>query len=276
MLALAAPPGAAYPAPPAVSSSSLSSIPSRVPGSVAGPSTVSTQPVGQLPPMVPTGISVPVTAGAATSTENTDAEAQRAAEMEQRAAAAEAEMQRLLQEEIRTLAQRDREVRAHEQAHLAVGGQYAGPVSYDYQRGPDGRLYAIGGSVAIDIAPVPNDPDATLQKMQQVQRAALAPAEPSAQDLAVAAQAAQQAAEARAELAQERLAEDDDEVAASAAPLGSEPAANEDDSADIGVTFTAPATEGTVDPAVRNSAAMASYQSTEQNANLSSLLDLRA
>lgn len=276
MLAIAAPPGAAYPTPSVASSSSLPSIPSRVPNPVASANPVSVQPVDRLQPMAPSGLRVPVAAGAAVSSDESDAEAQRAAELEQRAAAAEAEMQRLLQEEIRALAQRDREVRAHEQAHLAVGGQYAGPVSYDYQRGPDGRQYAVGGSVAIDISPIPNDPDATLQKMQQVQRAALAPAEPSAQDLAVAAQAAQQATEARAELAQERLTEDEDEVTASARPLDSEQAAREDDSEDIGVTFTAPATERAVDPAVRNSAAMASYQSTEQNANLSSLLDMRA
>ncbi len=229
--------------------------------------------------MAPSGISVPVIASEAVSSDDTDPEAQRAAELEQRAAAAEAEMQRLLQEEIRTLAQRDREVRAHEQAHLAVGGQYAGPVSYDYQRGPDGRLYAVGGSVAIDISPVPNDPDATLQKMQQVQRAALAPAEPSAQDLAVAAQAAQQAATARAEQAQERLAEDEGDGTVSADPLGNLAETIEDDGPDIEAVFNTSAADGpdtVIDPDLFNRAAMASYQSIEQNANLSSLLDLRA
>lgn len=108
-----------------------------------------------------------------------------------------------MQTELRELASRDREVRTHEQAHKAVGGQYAGAISYSYERGPDGRLYAVGGSVSIDTAPIPGDPQATLQKLQQVQRAALAPAQPSAQDLAVAAQAAQAMAAARAELASE-------------------------------------------------------------------------
>jgi hypothetical protein len=84
---------------------------------------------------------------------------------------------------------------------MAVGGQYAGGVSYDYSRGPDGRLYAIGGSVSIDTSPVAGDPLATVDKMQQVQRAALAPAEPSGADLAIAAQAAQLIAQARAEIA---------------------------------------------------------------------------
>jgi septal ring factor EnvC (AmiA/AmiB activator) len=54
---------------------------------------------------------------------------------------------------------------------------------------------------------VPNDPEATLRKMEVVLRAALAPVEPSAQDLRVAAQAQAQAAQARVELAELRRAE---------------------------------------------------------------------
>ena len=119
----------------------------------------------------------------------------------QELAGKEAQLELVEQAEIRELATRDREVRAHEQAHMAVGGQYAGGVSYDYSRGPDGRLYATGGSVSIDISPVAGDPAATISKMQQVQRAALAPAEPSGQDRVVAAQAAQLIAQARSEIA---------------------------------------------------------------------------
>lgn len=119
------------------------------------------------------------------------------------------ETQQLRQEqlEITELASRDREVRAHEQAHAAVGGAYAGAPTYTYSRGPDGKRYAIGGEVSIDSSPIPNDPEVTLRKMELVQRAALAPAEPSAQDRRVAAQAAAQATQARAELAQLRREE---------------------------------------------------------------------
>lgn len=85
-----------------------------------------------------------------------------------------------------------------------MGGQLAGSPSYSFQRGPDGVRYAVGGEVPIDVSKVPGDPQATLEKMQLVQRAALAPAEPSSQDRRVAALAAQQAAEARAELSSER------------------------------------------------------------------------
>ncbi len=109
--------------------------------------------------------------------------------------------QRAEQLEIAQLASRDREVRAHEQAHAAVGGSYAGAPSYTYSRGPDGQRYAVGGEVSIDSSAVSNDPQATLRKMEVVVRAALAPAEPSAQDRSVAAQAQAQMAQARVELA---------------------------------------------------------------------------
>jgi hypothetical protein len=104
------------------------------------------------------------------------------------------------------LSQRDSMVRAHEQAHSSVGGQYAGSAQYSYQRGPDGVNYAVGGEVSIDVGAISGDPQATLAKMQIVQRAALAPAEPSSQDRRVAALASQQASQARAEIVSESRA----------------------------------------------------------------------
>lgn len=106
------------------------------------------------------------------------------------------------QQVVKDLKERDAEVRAHEQAHAAVGGQYAGSPQYDYQTGPDGRRYAVGGQVSIDIS-AESDPQATIQKMQIVRRAAMAPAEPSAQDYKVAAAATQKEQQARAELNKE-------------------------------------------------------------------------
>lgn len=109
-------------------------------------------------------------------------------------------------EVIRELAARDREVRAHEQAHAAVGGQYAGSPVYQYERGPDGVRYAVGGEVSISTGAIPGNPEATIAKAQQIRRAANAPAEPSPQDRRVAAEAARLETEARAELrAQEAL-----------------------------------------------------------------------
>lgn len=104
------------------------------------------------------------------------------------------------QAQLRELRQRDAEVRAHEKAHMAAGGQYVtGGASYEYQQGPDGRQYAIGGHVSIDASAVPDDPEASAAKARQVRRAALAPGEPSAQDRAVAAKAATQEAKAARE-----------------------------------------------------------------------------
>lgn len=100
---------------------------------------------------------------------------------------------------------RDQEVRNHEQAHKAMGGQHAGAASYTFQQGPDGNRYAVGGEVPIDMSKVNEDPQATLEKMQQIQRAALAPNEPSSQDRQVAAQAGQKAAQALNEIAQQKL-----------------------------------------------------------------------
>lgn len=113
-------------------------------------------------------------------------------------------------EELKRLSElkaRDREVRAHEAAHQAAGGQHAGAVSYTYERGPDGAQYAVGGEVSIDVSPVPGDPQATIEKMRIVRAAAMAPAEPSGQDRAVAAEAMQVMLQARTELAEERNGE---------------------------------------------------------------------
>lgn len=89
------------------------------------------------------------------------------------------------------LKQRDQEVKAHEQAHMAAGGGLVqGGASYTYQRGADGKLYAVGGEVKIDTS-AERAPDQTIRKMEQVKRAAMAPAQPSAADRAVAARAAQ-------------------------------------------------------------------------------------
>ncbi|WP_051434528.1 putative metalloprotease CJM1_0395 family protein [Desulfonatronum lacustre] len=106
------------------------------------------------------------------------------------------------------LRQRDAEVRAHEQAHVAAGGQYVtAGVSYTYETGPDGRQYAVGGEVSIDTSPVPGNPEQTEQKAQTIRRAALAPASPSPQDVKVATSAAQMEAEARMERIQNEQAE---------------------------------------------------------------------
>lgn len=108
------------------------------------------------------------------------------------------------QKQVEELKARDREVKTHEQAHIAAGGSYVrGGASYDYQTGPDGKKYAVGGNVSIDTSAVEGDPQATINKAQIIIKAALAPAEPSSQDKAVANQARQMMSNARKELMQE-------------------------------------------------------------------------
>ena len=105
------------------------------------------------------------------------------------------------QQLVEELAARDLEVRQHEQAHANVGGQYTGAPQLEYTRGPDGRMYATSGEVSVDTSTIAGDPQATIDKMEVIIRAAMAPAEPSAQDLQVAAQAKAMLAQAVAELA---------------------------------------------------------------------------
>ena len=131
------------------------------------------------------------------------------------------------EKQVQELAKRDREVRAHEQAHARVGGPYAGAPSYTFQQGPDGKRYAIGGEVQIDTGKE-KTPQETIRKMQIVIRAALAPAEPSSQDLKVAQLARSQLSEAQAEARQAKADElqgaDDGEGAGSSSETGPGPA----------------------------------------------------
>ncbi len=101
---------------------------------------------------------------------------------------------------ISQLQQRDKEVRTHEMAHATAGGASTGSPSYTFEMGPDGKKYAIGGEVSVDLSSVSGDPQATIVKMQKVHAAALAPASPSAQDIRVAASAAQKILAAQSEL----------------------------------------------------------------------------
>ncbi len=105
--------------------------------------------------------------------------------------------------EIAKLTIRGREVRTHEAAHAAVGGQYTGSPSLTYKKGPGGCSYATSGEVSISLSAVSGDPLATLHKAEIIRAAALAPVQSSAQDMRVASKAAVMATQARADLAAE-------------------------------------------------------------------------
>ncbi|MBZ0264971.1 hypothetical protein K8I28_09910 [bacterium] len=109
--------------------------------------------------------------------------------------------------EVQELKERDREVRSHEQAHLAAAGGLAngGPV-FEYEKGPDGRQYAVGGHVSVSIGEG-DTPEERLKNAKQAERAALAPAEPSAQDRKVASKARAEAQKAQKEMSEEKAEE---------------------------------------------------------------------
>lgn len=108
------------------------------------------------------------------------------------------------QRQVTELQKVDREVRQHEQMHVAAGGGLviSGP-SYTYTQGPDGKSYAVAGEVGIDTSEG-STPEETVSKARRIRAAALAPADPSAQDRQVAAVAAQMEMAALQELARQR------------------------------------------------------------------------
>jgi hypothetical protein len=160
---------------------------------------------GQAPPPLTYEKPVPQT-GQQLNTQNNSAQDNGQDASSGKENAEDQQQQQAEQQQITELKQRDAEVRAHEQAHASLGGQYASTPQYEYERGPDGSRYAVGGEVSIDISKA-STPQETIRKAQQVKAAALAPAEPSAQDLRVATEATQITLEARSEISRDKAQE---------------------------------------------------------------------
>ncbi len=89
---------------------------------------------------------------------------------------------------LRKLQARDAKVRNHEAAHVMAAGGQAGAPTYTYQTGPDGKRYAIGGSVNISMWRT-GDAEQDARQAQNVQRAAMATGEPSSRDMQTAMRA---------------------------------------------------------------------------------------
>lgn len=131
-------------------------------------------------------------------------EIQGAKEPEDGTPKSEKELTQEEQDQISKLKARDAEVRAHEQAHIAAAsGINASAPSYDYEEGPDGQKYAVGGEVNLSYTSG-GDPEADLRNAQTLKAAALAPAQPSGQDLSVAQNADKMMAEAKERIASEK------------------------------------------------------------------------
>ncbi len=118
-------------------------------------------------------------------------------------ASLEAELSPEEAEQVEELKRRDKEVRAHEQAHLAALGRFrSGGPKYKYETGPDGRRYAVSGNVPVDVSPEPT-PEETLEKARVIRRSAMAPVPPSLQDFRVAFEAGRMEAAARREMTEQ-------------------------------------------------------------------------
>lgn len=111
-----------------------------------------------------------------------------------------------VKKEIGELKQTEQEVIAHEQAHKAAGAGITGPITYTHTTGPDDQRYITGGEVSLETKSG-DTPEDTISILEQVKRAALAPAQPSSQDLRVAASATAQIQQARGEKLEEELDE---------------------------------------------------------------------
>ncbi|MGM0518257.1 MAG: putative metalloprotease CJM1_0395 family protein [Campylobacterota bacterium] len=77
----------------------------------------------------------------------------------------------------------DAQTKAHEQLHASLGDT-KGAISYTYQTGPDGKLYATGGHVRMDTS-IPQDPQAAIAKLDKLANAASAPSGLSSADAAI-------------------------------------------------------------------------------------------
>ena len=148
----------------------------------------------------------------------------------------------------------DTNVRAHEAAHMAAGGGLTSPASYTYERGPDNKMYAVAGEVGISTGEG-NTPQESLNKAQTIRRAALAPADPSPQDLKVAAQAASMEMSARAQIMQEKMAQN------SQNPNNS----NETSAGNSTVNSNTNSAENSTENSTRNSAENSNTNSTENS-----------
>jgi hypothetical protein len=83
--------------------------------------------------------------------------------------------------------QTDTNIRSHEQIHASIGATTS-PISYTYEKGPDGKMYAVGGKVTLDTS-LPDDPKAAAFKLDMLQKTASGPIDSSGADNTIASQA---------------------------------------------------------------------------------------
>lgn len=97
----------------------------------------------------------------------------------------------------------EKNVVSHEKSHMLVGGEFAGAPSYIYSKGPDGKLYIVGGEVSMRI-PAGGSLEQQRYALQRVKKAAMSPENPSSQDMRTAAMAASREAAVNLEIAKRK------------------------------------------------------------------------
>lgn len=114
-------------------------------------------------------------------------------------------LQSRLIEELTALKKQDDTIKKHEQVHYSVARQYSELPTFQYQKGSDGNRYVVKGEVNFKMISSDDSPDAAIKKMQQIYLAALAPADPSTDDLTLAIQAIHSITDLRLQLFMEKL-----------------------------------------------------------------------
>lgn len=103
---------------------------------------------------------------------------------------AKAELTLKERRDLELMEQMDRNIRQHEHTHIrAAQGLAVGAPTFEYERGPDGQHYAVHGRVEVSSDIPTDDTEAALAKARKIERAALAPSDPSSQDLKAATKA---------------------------------------------------------------------------------------
>jgi hypothetical protein len=155
--------------------------------------------------------------GTAASAGRGDAAQSRGQASQATARQAQAQLTPEQQLEVAKLKQIDQDVHTHEAAHLAAAqGLATSGATYTYVYGPDGKRYAIGGEVSIDTS-AESKPQANIDKGRRIRTAAMAPADPSAQDFQVASAGDQLVTLGRAELAAQQRQQRADNTTANSA-----------------------------------------------------------
>ena len=78
----------------------------------------------------------------------------------------------------------DANIRGHEQLHSSLTATTS-PIQYNYQQGPDGKMYAVGGHVRLDTS-IPDDPKAAMAKLDKIAKSATANNDMSGADASIA------------------------------------------------------------------------------------------